>query len=69
MVDSNEEVKWEWQVGDQGFNFDIPPIDRMPLPPSTMLQGRYASWWAENQHRWVLDLRGKTLEEVEQEAR
>lgn len=62
------EPEWEWRAGDEGFAFEIPPAECLPLPPSTVLQGRYGSWRNDLQENWVPDLHGKTLEEVEREA-
>lgn len=56
MVNYDEEPKWEWQLSNQGFNFEIPLVDRLPLPLSTELQGRYVPWSEESQARRVLDL-------------
>lgn len=68
MEGSDKEVEWEWQVGDQGLNFGIPPTNCVALPPSTVVQGCYASWQTKNQPGWVPDLCGKTLEKVKREA-
>lgn len=65
---SDDDIDWHWQPGDQGFNFEIPTRERLPLPPSTVLQGRYGDWISEVEAGWVPDLRGCTLDEVEREA-
>lgn len=55
-------------MANQGFNFNIPHVDCVPLPPLNVLQGHYASWHSNTLPRWVPGLWGKTLEEVEREA-
>ncbi|CAM6128652.1 unnamed protein product [Calypogeia fissa] len=46
---------------------NIPDEERLPLPPSSILQGRFSPWNAPPEE-FVPDLRGKCPEEVQREA-
>lgn len=68
MMPKDDPKTWQWQPSDQGFHFEILPRQRVPLPPSIVLQGRYALWRIDVDPNWVPNLRGKSLDEVEWEA-
>lgn len=56
----------EWgNVGrDREPNIEIPDCERLPLPPSMILQGRFQNWRDGMTSSKVPDLRDRTLEEV-----
>lgn len=60
----------EWlNVGrDRESNIKIPDSERLPLPPSTILQGQFGTSRDVVLSRKVPDLRGRTSEEVKREA-
>lgn len=35
---------WEWIPVDDDYDVHIPDSERLPLPPSTVLQGRHLNW-------------------------
>lgn len=60
----------KWFVGrDREPNIEIPDSERLPLPPSIVLQGQFLTWLDSVSSRLVPNLRGRTLEEVKQGAR
>lgn len=67
MGNPDESRGWVWQPGDQGFHFEIPRLERVPVPP---VQGRNGGRGqpSEMQASWVPDLHGRTLHEVQKEA-
>lgn len=64
----NEGNDWAWQVGDESFNFKSFPQERLPLPPLTVVQGRYAKWNNQIEASWVPDLNSKLLSNMEREV-
>lgn len=42
-ADDHSEL-WEWIPGDSDFDIAIPDSERIPLPPTTQLQGRFRNW-------------------------
>lgn len=60
--------EWSTVGWDREPNIKIPDCEQIPLPPSLILQGRFASWCDPILAGSVLDLRGRTLEEVKHEA-
>lgn len=59
---------WEWTPGDANFYHEILDIEWLPLPPSTVVQGRHAPWHQSLDEGIVLNLKGWLLQEVEEEA-
>lgn len=64
-----EEPPWEWIKWDEEIQYDIPDDERLLLPPSTRVQGRYTDWRPIlSEENWLSDLRGQTLQEVTAKA-
>ncbi|CAM6130009.1 unnamed protein product [Calypogeia fissa] len=57
----------EWVPGD-GEPTALADRDRILLPPSTELQGRYSNWRNRGDFMHIPDLGGRTLQEVGEEA-
>lgn len=47
---------WEWEP-----NIETPDLERLPLPPSSIVQRHFANWYDDNLSRVVPDLRGSTI--------
>lgn len=64
----NASSTWEWTPRDVDFYYDILDGKRLPLPPSTIIQGHHAPLRDAPSEGIFPDLRGRSLQEVEEEA-
>lgn len=70
--DSNagdDPVEWEWTPGDQEFHVDILDAERARVPEANDAEGQRDAWHSSlGGSAIVLDLKGRSLEEVKEEA-
>lgn len=59
---------WNWVPGDGPIEIEVPNGERLPLPPSTQLQGRYRNWTSTLNSGQADNLRGRSIVEVQEEA-
>lgn len=69
MGDEIARPTFQWTPGDEDFHFEILEATRLPLLSSMELQGRYAPWQTSLGNGFIPNLRGRSLHEVEDEAK
>lgn len=60
--------EWSATGREREVNIEIPNSKQLPLPPLSIVQGRFANWRDAILSTRVPDLRGRTVEEVKHKA-
>lgn len=63
-----DDPTWEWIARDANMPIAIVEQDQIPLPPSTRSRGRYADWMDQTDELHILELKGRSPQEIEDQV-